>query len=90
MGVSNKSKFDGSDPIAMLKFLAQFREAADRNGISEGAARLILPDVLQGKANTAYNASLHADAIHDDSGGICTYADAVQWLLCTYAEDRYI
>ena len=78
MGVSIKSKFDGSDPIAVLKFLAQFKEAEDRNGISEGAARLILPNVLQGKANTASNASLHADAIHDDSGGIRTFVDVVQ------------
>ena len=78
MGVSINSKFNLSDPIAVLKFLAQFKEAADRNGISEGAARLLLPDFLQGKAKTGYNASLHADAIRNDSGGIRTFVDVVQ------------
>ena len=90
MGVIMKIKFDGTDPIIVHKFLAKFKETADSNGISEGAAGLILPNLLSGKASIAYTASQHADAVHEDSGDIRSYADAIQWMLRTYAKDRYI
>lgn len=90
MGTSIPTKFNGSDPISVLKFLAQFKKAADQNSISEGGARLVLPSFLAGKAALAYGASLQADAVNTDNGGNSTYCDAVQWLLRTYAKDRFI
>ena len=33
---------------------------------------------------------MQADAVNTDNGGNSTYVDAVQWLLRTYAKDRFI
>ena len=90
MAVAIPKKYDGTDPVSLLQFLSSFKAAADINGISEGAARLILPNFVTGKASTTFTASVHADAVHEDSGAIKTYGDAISWLLRTYAKDRYI
>ena len=39
---SLKLRFDGSDPLAVLQFLHAFVEAANTNGIKEGAAVYLL------------------------------------------------
>ena len=53
MGTSIPNKFNGSDPIIVLKFLAQFKNAADQNTFPEGGAKLVLPSFLSGKAALA-------------------------------------
>lgn len=83
-------KFDGTDPISVLSFLAKFKVAADNNGIPEGGARLVLRSFLDGRAANAYDASLYVDAVGSDTVGIRSWPDAVFWLLQTYAKDACI
>jgi hypothetical protein len=47
---SFKLRFDGSDPLAVLQFLGAFVDAANTNGIREGAALFILPSFLDSPA----------------------------------------
>jgi hypothetical protein len=44
---SLKLRFDGSDPLAVLQFLHSFVEAANTNGIKEGAAVYVLRSFLE-------------------------------------------
>ena len=83
-------KFNGSDPISVIQFLAKFKVAADNNGIPEGGAKLVLRNFLSGRAAEAFDASLYVDAIGIDTVGIQTWSDAVHWLLQTFAKDTYI
>ncbi len=43
-------KFSGEDHILVLDFLRNFRDAADHNNVSEGAAARIVPYFLTGLA----------------------------------------
>ena len=71
-------KFEGSEPISVLRFLARFKVTANNNGISEGGARLVLRNLLEGKAAAAYDASLWVDAIGEDAMGIQIWPEWVR------------
>lgn len=83
-------KFDGTDPISVLQFLAKFKRAADNNAIPEGGAKLVLRNFLEGRVAYAFEASLDIDVVSSDSSGIRSWPEAVHWLLQTYAKDAFI
>ena len=71
---SLKLRFDGTDPLSILQFLSSFVEAANTNGIREGAALHVLGSFLSSPAKAEFTA-FHSTA----------YPVAVDWLLMTYA-----
>ena len=71
---SLKIRFDGSDPLAVLQFLHSFVEAANTNGIKEGAAVYVLRSFLDSPAREEFTAA-RATA----------FPAAVDWLLMTFA-----
>jgi hypothetical protein len=71
---SLKLRFDGSDPLAVLQFLHSFVEAANTNGIKEGAAVYVLRSFLDSPAREEFTAA-RATA----------FPVAVDWLLTTFA-----
>ena len=58
LGQTLEEKFDGDEPIAILEFLRSFKESADHNRISEGAAARLLPYFLKGSAKEEYKSYL--------------------------------
>ena len=46
-------KFSGQDPILVIEFLRGFRDSADHNEVSEGAAARLMPYFLEEPARTA-------------------------------------
>ena len=82
--------FDGKDPIRILSFLHSFQNAADTNGLHEGAAMWLIVRFMSGPAHHALNARL-APAIQAASAGkLTTYCQVIQYLLQTYASDEEI
>jgi hypothetical protein len=79
---SIEEKFDGSEPIAILDFLKSFKEAADHNCVSEGAAARLLPYFLTGLAREEYRS-----AMKELPSNWSMYPRMVQRLLETYASD---
>jgi hypothetical protein len=78
-------QFSGSPAIKVLGFLRSFKIAADVSGLSEGAAALVLPNFLSGRANTGV--VTHLKQIPES---IPEYPAAVQWLLQSYATEAVI
>jgi hypothetical protein len=74
MEASFKMRFSGADPIAVIQFLHSFVDAANTNGVREGAALHILRSFLDTPARDefiAYRAT--------------SFPGAVDWLLATFA-----
>ena len=82
-------KFDGSDPISVLAFLANFFEECNNNAVPEGAAKLLLKHFLRGRARDAFISTLNVGS-EGSSQGLRSYTESVQWLLRNYAKDTYI
>jgi hypothetical protein len=38
--IADNQKFSGTDPVSIIRFLGEFKEACDHNGLSEGAVHL--------------------------------------------------
>ena len=71
---SFKMRFSGADPIAVIQFLHSFVDAANTNGVREGAALHVLRSFLDTPARdefVAYRAT--------------SYPEAVDWCLSTFA-----
>lgn len=86
--VKDKYTFDGSNSIAILRFVSVFKSQLDQDHIGEGAALLILPEFLAGDARDAWEASFEISG--EMGGGFTTWPEAVQFLLRTYAKDRHV
>ena len=71
---SFKLRFSGADPLAILQFLGAFVDAANANGIREGAALFILPSFLDSPAREEFNACR-----------LRAFPVAIDWLLATFA-----
>ena len=85
--------FGGQDPIAVLGFLAQYKMACDRNGVSEGAAVWCFQFYLTGQAHALLQSRLHGNTMAVDAEQrelLETYAEVVNFLLRTYATDEVI
>jgi hypothetical protein len=78
-------QFSGSPSIKVLDFLRSFKIAADVSRVSEGAAALVLPNFLSGRAKTSV--VTHLKQIPEY---IPEYPAAVQWLLQSYATEAVI
>ena len=87
--------FNGSNPIQVLTFLREFRDACNTNGVHEGAARWLFQFFLDGtaKANLARGSARTGRALSSARSGSkdgMTYCQAVQYLLRVYATDDAI
>ena len=82
-------KFDGSDPISVLAFLANFCEECNNNADPEGAAKLLLKHFVRERARDVFISTLNIGS-EGSSQGLRSYPEAVQWLLRNYAKDTYI
>ena len=82
------STFDGSKPLAVIEFLSAFKRRCDQNGVSEGMAVILLPDLLQGNALSFFNRNVTLEA--NRSGAATSYPAAINLLLETYATNLYI
>jgi hypothetical protein len=71
---SFKSRFDASDPLAVLQFFYSFVEAANTNGIKEGAAFYVMRSFLDSPAREEFSASRDT-----------AFPVAVDWLLTNFA-----
>jgi hypothetical protein len=78
-------QLSGSPEIKVLDFLRSFKIAADVSRLSEGAAALVLPNFLSGRAKTGV--VTHLKQIPES---IPEYPEAVQWLLQSYATEAVI
>lgn len=78
-------QFSGSPAIKVLDFLRSFKIAADVCRLSEGAAALVLPNFLSGRAKTGV--VTHLKQVPES---IPEYPAAVQWLLQSYATEAVI
>jgi hypothetical protein len=78
-------QFSGSPAIKALDFLRSFKIATDVSRLSEGAAALVLPNFLSGRAKTG--AVTHLKQLPES---IPEYPAAVQWLLQLYATEAVI
>ena len=75
---SLEEKFDGNEPIAVLDFLRSFKETADHNKVSEGAAARLMPYFLKGAPKEEYRSYLK-----EVPAGKPLYPHMVQYLLET-------
>ena len=80
-------RFDGTDPIKILAFLAKYVEEADILRMSEAQAFIALPKVLSGHAQEQFNAVRGASV---EEGGVSCRPEAVQYLLRSYATSANI
>ena len=82
-----KFRFDGTDPIKILTFLAKFVEEADILRMSEAQAFIALPTFLSGQAQQQFNAVCGASF---EEGGVSCWPEAVQYLLRSYTTSANI
>ena len=61
--------FTGSDPIAILGFLTQFRNACNHNGVSEGKAVWFFQHYLAGRALNLIQSRMTGTSLVVDDGG---------------------
>ena len=83
----DRHTFSGDKPLAILDFLAAYREACDHNQVPESAAYRLCPKFMAGGARDMYESAI------DDAGtgsGIRSWPEAVQFLLQVYATDSEI
>jgi hypothetical protein len=78
-------KFTGEPAIQVVDFLRIFKEACDLNNISEGAAAIILPYFLEGRAKHGL-----ASRMKTVPTNIPKFPAAVQWLLQSFATEGVI
>ena len=97
--VSNRMeplKFTCSDPMAILTFLSAFRTEADEVDMSEATAVSMIQKFLGEPCRSMFQSNLRHTGVIDlyDNGArtdtISHWAEAVNWLLRTYARDTYI
>ena len=86
--------FTGSDPIAILGFLTQFRNACNHNGVSEGKAVWLSQHYLAGRALNLIQSRMTGTFLVVDDGGhkeaLSTYCEVVNYLLRTFATNELI
>ena len=78
-------KFDGTDEIMILHFLARFVTEADTLEMSEGQAYLALPHFLRGMAEAEFRSTADTPV-----GGVTCWPEAVNYLLRSYATNEAI
>ena len=80
-------EFDGREPIDVLRFLAELKDAADSTGVHEGAAVKMLPYFLRGEAQVYLAGIARKGKLLSGGARNFTWPHAVQALLIRYASD---
>jgi len=85
-------EFTGEDEIAVLAFLKKYKYACDETGVAEGAALPLLKYFMGGeaKATMLTYIGLNDEGAQPGVDSINAYAEAVQWLLLTYARESVL
>ena len=84
--IPDDQRFDGSDPVSIIKFLEDFKEACDHNGVSEGAAMHLFQYFLLNTAKKSLQ--LHFRSTMSASSN--SYCGAIHFLLTTYAAEEEV
>ena len=86
--------FTGSDPIAILGFLTQFRNACYHNDVSEDKAVWLFQHYLAGRALNLIQSRMTDTSLVVDDGdhkeALSTYCEVVNYLLRTFATNEVI
>ena len=72
----HKSKFDGTDPITILSFLARIVRECDTLDMSEAQAYIALPYFLTGSAHQHFDAA--KTVVDRHHGGVSCWPEAIQ------------
>lgn len=82
-----KHTFNGTKPVACLRFLSIFKIQLDNEGVPEAGALKVLPEFLSGDALDVFNGMTE----DDDAELSCfiTWSEDLQLFLHTYAKDQY-
>ena len=84
--IPDDQRFDRSDPVSIIKFLEDFKEACDHNGVSEGAAMHLFQYFLMDTAKKSLQ--LHFRSTMSASSH--SYCGAIHSLLTTYAAEEEV
>jgi len=84
-----KSKFTGKEPASILRFLSDFADACDSNGIAEGDAVWLFQDFMDGEPSRELKSRIGQPrtVMADMENSLVTYPAVVRHLLETYATD---
>jgi hypothetical protein len=85
--IPDDQKFNGHDPVAVIRFLEEFKNACDDNGLSEGAALYIFQYFLVDPAKKSLRLFLRTNANNRDQHSYC---GVVLFLLTSYAPEEEV
>jgi hypothetical protein len=85
--IPDDQKFTGHDPVAVIRFLEEFKNACDDNGLSEGAALYIFQYFLVDPAKKSLRLFLRTNASNRDQHSYC---GVVLFLLTSYAPEEEV
>ena len=81
-------KFTGSPPLNIINYLGELKDKFDRSKISEGAAFLILKDLLDGECRTEY--VQHVQMGQSKLESVSSWPEAVNYLLSRYCKNIFL
>jgi hypothetical protein len=84
--IADDQKFSGTDPVSIMRFLEEFKEVCDHNGLSEGAALHLFQYFIIDPAKKCLILFLRSK-VNDKSHSYC---GAVLFLLTTYAPEDQV
>jgi hypothetical protein len=85
--IADDQKFSGTDPVSIIRFLEEFKEACDHNGSSEGAALHLFQYFIMDPAKKSLRLFLRSK-VNDKNH--YSYCGAVLFLLSTYAPEDQV
>ena len=86
--MAERNMFSGTRPVAILNFLAAYKNALDGEFIPEVAGLVLMHHYLYGEALTLFETMMNDAGA--ESAGFASWPHAVQFLLETYATDLNI
>ena len=85
--IADDQKFCGTDPVSIIRFLEEFKEACDHNGLSEGASLHLFQYFILDPAKKSLRLFLRSNINDRDH---YSYCGAVLFLLTTYAPEDQV
>jgi hypothetical protein len=85
--IPDDQKFTGNDPVAVIRFLEEFKSACDDNGLSEGAALYLFQYFLLDPAKKSVRLFMRTNANNIDQH---SYSGVVLFLLTSYAPEEEV
>lgn len=83
-----KNLFNGTNPVACLRFLSVFKTKLDNEGVPEASSLKVWHYLLSGDALDVFNDMTEKG--DSKLGGFITWLEAVQFFLLTYAKYKYV